>query len=387
MNIVYFYPHLKSPGGIERILTAKANYLADILEYNVTIVTYRQFNGENYFKLSKKIKQINLDIEDPIIFKKKISKSDKKKYKIFLSNYQLAIEKFLIENPQDIAISLFFGKEFNFLPLIKDKSKKILELHFNYQQTLLYHAKNFLQLRSISDIKNFYYSKKLEKIIKKYDKLIVLSKRDLENWKTKFTNSTYIYNFCTLLSSEKTSLNSKTVISVGRLNYEKGFNRLITAWKLVKEKNPDWILKIFGNGEQEQNLKNQIKSLQLEDSTFIYPTTKNIVKEYRDSSIYVMSSHFEGFPMVLLEASYMGLPCISFDCNYGPSELINHNHDGFLVEQNNINSLADRILELINNEELRYSFSKNAIKKMKNFSLEIVMNEWKKLFENITKNI
>ena len=124
MNIVYFYPHLKHPGGIERILTAKANYMADILGYNVTIITYRQFNGKNYFNLSKNVIQINLDIEDPSIFKN--NDFNKKDYKKFLFTYKNLIEDFLLKNPQDIAISLFFGKEFNFLPLIKDNSNIFL---------------------------------------------------------------------------------------------------------------------------------------------------------------------------------------------------------------------------------------------------------------------
>lgn len=386
MNIVYFYPHLKHQGGIERILTAKANYLADVLGHNITIVTYRQFGGDNFFRLSKKIKQINLDINDPIIFKKKINSADKKNYTSFYKKYQKAVENFLIQNPQDIAVSLFFGKEYNFLPNIKDKSKKILELHFNYHQTPLAKSKELNQLRSYSDIKNFYYSEKLKSIIRKYDKLVVLSKSDYKNWKEDFKNSTYIYNFYPFDSDEKSLLKAKTVISVGRLTHQKGFDRLISAWEIVHKKHPDWILNIIGDGELEKKLKNQVKSLGLENSIFIKPTTKNIEKEYLESSIYVMSSNFEGFPMVLLEASHIGLPCISFDCNYGPNELIQNNYDGFIVEQNNIELLAYKISLLIEDEELRHSFSERTILKMENFRLEKIIGQWKNLFQELVIN-
>lgn len=386
MNIVYFYPHLKHQGGIERILTAKANYLADVLGHNITIVTYRQFGGDNFFRLSKKIKQINLDINDPIIFKKKINSADKKNYTSFYKKYQKAVENFLIQNPQDIAVSLFFGKEYNFLPNIKDKSKKILELHFNYHQTPLAKSKELNQLRNYSDIKNFYYSEKLKSIIRKYDKLVVLSKSDYKNWKEDFKNSTYIYNFYPFDSDEKSLLKAKTVISVGRLTHQKGFDRLISAWEIVHKKHPDWILNIIGDGELEKKLKNQVKSLGLENSIFIKPTTKNIEKEYLESSIYVMSSNFEGFPMVLLEASHIGLPCISFDCNYGPNELIQNNYDGFIVEQNNIELLAYKISLLIEDEELRHSFSERTILKMENFRLEKIIGQWKNLFQELVIN-
>ena len=384
MNIVYFYPHLKHAGGIERILTAKANYMADVLGYNVTIITYRQFNGKNYFNLSEDVVQINLDIEDPSIFKNNDYK--KKDYKKFLFTYKNLIEDFLLKNPQDIAISLFFGKEFNFLPLIKDNSKKILELHFNFQQTTLINKKEIIKLKNFQDLKNFYYINKLEKIISMYDKLVVLSKNDLKNWQKKFKNATYIYNFSPIKHTGEVSLNSKSVISVGRLTHQKGFDRLISAWKIVNEKHPDWILNIFGNGELENDLKNQIKSLGLESNINIKSSTKNIANEYLKSSLYVMSSRFEGFPMVLLEASQLGLPCVSFDCNYGPSEIIINEYDGYLVEQENINSFAEKIIFLIDNENIRKNFSIRSIKKMEKFDIEIIMNNWKYLFENMINN-
>jgi len=384
MNIVYFYPHLKHAGGIERILTAKANYMADVLGYNVTIITYRQFNGKNYFNLSENVVQINLDIEDPSIFKN--NDFNKKDYKKFLFTYKNLIEDFLLKNPQDIAISLFFGKEFNFLPLIKDNSKKILELHFNFQQTTLINKKEIIKLKNFQDLKNFYYINKLEKIISMYDKLVVLSKNDLKNWQKKFKNATYIYNFSPIKHTGEVSLNSKSVISVGRLTHQKGFDRLISAWKIVNEKHPDWILNIFGNGELENDLKNQIKSLGLESNINIKSSTKNIANEYLKSSLYVMSSRFEGFPMVLLEASQLGLPCVSFDCNYGPSEIIINEYDGYLVEQENINSFAEKIIFLIDNENIRKNFSIRSIKKMEKFDIEIIMNNWKYLFENMINN-
>lgn len=137
------------------------------------------------------------------------------------------------------------------------------------------------------------------------------------------------------------------------------------------------------DGILEKNLRLQIKNLHLDKNIEILPARKNIQEEYLKNSMYVMTSHFEGFPMVLLEASQLGLPCISFNCNYGPSEIIQDGFDGFLIEQGNISSLAEKIITLIENQNLRLLFSERSIKKMEKFSIDNIMLHWTNLFSEL----
>ena len=151
------------------------------------------------------------------------------------------------------------------------------------------------------------------------------------------------------------------------------------------KKSPDWILEIYGNGSERENLQNKINKLRLEKSFLLKGAEKNIQEKYLESSIYVMSSRFEGMPMVLLEAMTYGLPIISFDCPCGPKDIIKDNEDGFLVEFGNIEQMAEKIEKLISDEEKRKLFGKNARKNVERFSADTIMKEWKELFESLLR--
>lgn len=382
MKIVYFYPHLRSLGGIEKGLSIKTKYLAEKLGYDVTIITYRQFGGANYFPLSEKVKQINLDIPDPDLSGSFFTR--RKNYRNYLGKYRSAVEKFLLENPQDIAISLFFGKEFLFLPDLKDGSAKVLGFHFTYEESPL---KNFGKIRpfSIHKIKDFFYLKNIAATIKKYDRFVVLTEEDSKNWKKYYPGVEYIYNPLFLHSSKKSSLDQKKVLAVGRLTKAKGFTYLIEAWKKVSSKYSNWKLNIYGSGELYDELHGKIILNQLEESIKIHPATTAIEEIFLKHSIFVLSSLKEGFGNVLLEAKEFGLPTVSFDCNYGPKEIITDYEDGFLVETRNIDMLAEKIMLLIENEELRKRFAKKGFEKLEKFSVDHIMNQWNLLFTELAQ--
>ena len=149
------------------------------------------------------------------------------------------------------------------------------------------------------------------------------------------------------------------------------------------KKYPDWTLEIYGEGTEREKLEKKINKLGLENSFLLKGVEKNIQNKYLESSIYVMSSRFEGMPMVLLEAMSCGLPVISFDCPCGPRDMIKYNENGFLIEFGNIKEMANKIEELIANEEKRKLFGKNARKSIQKYSKDKIMEEWIKLFENI----
>ena len=181
------------------------------------------------------------------------------------------------------------------------------------------------------------------------------------------------------------NINSKRIISVGRLEWQKGFDRLIRIWKIVNDIHPAWELVIFGSGTLEQDLKYDIQNNGVKN-IFIYPYTQNISHEYLQSSIFVLASRFEGFSLVLLEAQQHGLPCVAYDCPFGPSDVIDNDRCGFVIENDNSILFAEKICELIESPELRVLFSKEAIINASRFDKDKIMNQWKELFESIIIN-
>jgi glycosyltransferase involved in cell wall biosynthesis len=158
---------------------------------------------------------------------------------------------------------------------------------------------------------------------------------------------------------------------------------LIDAWALINKKCPDWMLNIYGQGEWKEMLVEKIAALNLQEVVVLHGVSMKIADEYKRSSFYVMSSRFEGLPMVLIEAMSFGLPVISFDCEFGPSEIVTDGVDGYLVEPNNIEELANRICFLIENEDKRKLMGQQAIINVRRFDKETVMQQWLNLFDSL----
>ena len=150
-------------------------------------------------------------------------------------------------------------------------------------------------------------------------------------------------------NNQLSTLENKKVLAVGKHSYQKGFDRLIKSWKHVSERYPNWELDIYGTINESMGLEKLAKSLNLDHSINLYPPEKNIGEKYKEASIYVMSSRYEGFGMVLTEAMAYGVPCVSFDCPFGPSDIISHNKNGMLVENGHIETLSESIIKLIEN--------------------------------------
>ena len=176
--------------------------------------------------------------------------------------------------------------------------------------------------------------------------------------------------------SGRSDLKNKRIIAVGRLTKQKGFDFLIEAAVLIREQLPDWHIDIFGSGEDKSDLQAQINSLNLEKFVKINPPTKNIQCELLKSSIYLMTSRWEGLPMILIEAKSCGLPCVSFDCPEGPADIIKHSEDGFLVELGDIKTLVRYVVELATDEKLLNRYSQSAIINSLEFSPTIIFPKW-----------
>ncbi len=363
-------------GGIEKAVTSLANMLCDNYEINI-IATYKLFEKTPFFidsrvkidylmdmKPNKKellnaIKKIN-------IFS--IIKEAIKSIKVLHLRRKMMIEA-IKKCDNDIIIST---RPFHNNLVGKYAKKDMLKIAWehshhnnnrNYISTLIKSCQNMDYLISVSKELNTFYSMKL---------------------KNKPIKCEYISLFLDDMPKKTSSLERKEITTIGRLSKEKGFLDLIDVFKLVNQKYPKWHLNIVGDGIVKNSIEKKIKENNLADKVTLhgFKDRKEIDKILFNSSIYVMTSLTESFGLVLIEAMSYGVPCISFDSARGSLEIISNNIDGYIIEKRDKNKMADKIISLIENKELRNKMGQLARKKAMSFSIEEVQKEWDKMLDS-----
>ena len=226
---------------------------------------------------------------------------------------------------------------------------------------------------------------------KNLDYLATLTNDDTEDYKRlleanrKKVKVKKITNSIPKLQGVTSSLESKTIIAAGRLAPQKGFDLLIEAFKIVHPKFPDWKLRIYGYGREKNNLQAMIEDNKLYNHAILMGPTQHIEAELLNASIYALSSRFEGFGMVIVEAMQCGVPVVSFDCPKGPSEIISNNVDGILVEDGNVEEFAKALMELMGNPEKRKQFGKKAVENVKQYEIENIGKIWRDTIDEISQ--
>lgn len=378
MKILYYLPSLYPSGGLERIIIFKANYFATHFpDYEVVVMTSEQRGKPTFFPLSDKVKHIDLDVSIDYPFDQSLLK------KLFLFpflyyKFKRRFIKALEQEKPDIVISTI-RREINFLPELKDGSFKLAELHVTKE----FYRPNFDN--NLNSSLQRHRDKRRANKLKRMDAVVFLTDQEKRLW-PELHNLHVIPNPLVLTSTRTSTCTAKQVIAVGRYVPQKGFDLLIDAWAIVSARHQDWILKIYGEGTGV-NLQEQIDRLALSDSCILEPTTNIIEEKYCDSAIFVLSSRYEGFGMVLAEAMSCGLPSVAFNCPSGPSEIIKHSVDGFLVENGNIQQLADRICQLIENDSMRKEMGARAKQNSGRFNMENIAMQWKELFDASNDNV
>lgn len=379
MKIAYLTPSLCWAGGLERVITLKANYLSEQYNYDVYIILTDGKNKKPYFSLSSNINIINLDVNFDDLYGIPLWR------RIILYFWKQHIFKrrltaCLKKTHPDITVSTL-RREINFINSIRDGSIKIGEIHVNRMNYRDFSQENIPIFLKIPLGK--LWMTQLISNIRKLDKFVVLTNEDKLYWSEIDSNKILtIHNPTSFSSRQSSSCEEKRVIAVGRYTYQKGFDLLVEAWKLVVDKHPDWSLHVYGEGDRTE-LEQRIKELDLTKSFMVNGRTDSIIEKYLESSIFVLSSRYEGFGMVLTEAMSCGVPPVSFACPSGPRDIITHGVDGLLVENGNIDKLAENICTLIENEDLRKVMGGNARESVKRFRIEVIMAEWKQLFEEL----
>ena len=374
-RIVYCTPALYFAGGMERVLTMKANYFAEHFGYDVTIILTDGKEKPIFYPLSDKVKVINLNIGFEELwacsFLKKIFFYLKKQYL-----YKKLLNRELMRIRPDITVSML-RREINFINDIQDGSKKIGEIHINRAN-----FRNFEGNNALKNLFSKFWMNSLLSKLQRLDRFVVLTEKDKEAW-VELNNVCVIPNPLSFTSTRHSDLSEKRIIAVGRYCHEKGYDLLLKAWGIVQNRTKDWRLEIFGEGDRTQ-YEEMVDTLNLDRHRCILNgRSSKIQDEFLNSSLSVCSSKFEGFGLVITEAMACGLPVVSFDCPWGPRAIISDGEDGILVENGNVDKLAETIVLMIQNPKQRKAMADKAIENVQRFRIDQIAGLWKSLFESL----
>ena len=381
MRILYCIPALYNSGGMERVLTQKVNWLAAHTEHEITILTTEPApEGEKkiWFPLDERVKAIIL----PVNFNADYNKPLPAKWWSHMDRmwlYKACLADYIRANKIDLCISLG-GKEIAFLH--KLPCRTIAEMHFamNQRRQLIEANHKSLFWSLLGRIR----TRQLVRAVKPLERLVVLTEADKAAWeKAGCTNVTVIPNPCILNNSPFSILHSqfpKTVLAVGRLHEQKGFDLLLQAWQPIEKHYPEWQLRIVGEGPQRAALERQIREQGLEH-VVLAGRTADVAKEYAAASLFVLSSRYEGLPLALIEAMWCGTPCVAFNCPQGPAELLADGR-GWLVENGNVEKLTQQIVYAISHpEEAAARAQKAQAFAQATYSEAAIMPRWIRIIE------
>lgn len=375
IKIVYVTPALYMAGGVERVLTLKANYFAEHFGYDITIILTEGKGKPLFYPLNENIKVINLDVN----FEELWNSSFIKKVWLYLRKqrrFKKLLTAELMRLRPDITVSLL-RREINFLNKINDGSKKIGEMHINRANYRNFEAN---ESNIVKDLFAKFWMRNLVTKLKRLDHFVVLTEEDKKAW-PELQNIRVIPDPLSFCPTKRSSLKDKRVIAVGRYVYQKGFDMLLQAWSRIEKQYPDWQLAVYGDGERT-SYEQLMEELGIDAARcHLNGPTSDIQSEYVNSSLFVFSSRFEGFGMVLVEAMACGLPVVSFACPCGPRDIIKDGHDGLLVENGSVEALANSLAMLMNDETLRLSMSQEGQKNVQRFRIEQVAQQWNAIFK------
>ncbi|EJR00587.1 glycosyltransferase family 4 protein [Bacillus cereus] len=388
MKIRFLVFDIYGMGGTVRTVLNVTNYLAQN-GYDVEIISVFRHRKIAFFEIDPRIKVIVLhDVANR-------DKSDGK-FQTRIANRMLKMKSKLV-HPDDEGYHFFSlltdVKMYNYLKSIDSGILVTTRPSFNIFASK--HANKGIYLIGQEHLNFSIYPKRLKNSILKHyinlDCLATLTDEDTVDYKNLLLNGKVevkkITNSIPKLRGGLSSLTAKTIVAAGRLVPQKGFDLLIEAFKIVNEQYPDWKLKIYGTGRERANLEELIEKNKLYNHVILMGATQHIDVELSKSSLYALSSRFEGFGMVIIEAMQCGVPVVSFDCPKGPSEIIDHDRDGILVEDGNVELLAKGLMELMNDPMKREEFAKRAIKNVKRFEIDEIGKIWMKTIDEAAHQI
>lgn len=369
MRIFFLICSMANAHGVERTLTDKINYMAE-QGHHVTLVTYEQGQHPFAFELSPKVSCVDLDCRYFTLYKHSFPKrmikqwAMKRRFKRILT--QLASER----QPEVLVTTTYEGIFMKEIMSLRRQVRIIVESHTAFTH-------DFTGSALLRRIRNHFFLSTL----KKCDLLIALTVGDAACWKQHIAHVVSVPNAVSFYSEEISlqSLVPGRIIAVGRYHPQKRFDRLIDAFALISDKYPQWHICIFGEGPDKDTLQQQIDSLGLHERIHLMPSTKDIMTEYLKSTIFVLSSDYEGFGLVLAEAMACGVAPVSTDCPFGPSEILEDGVSGLLCKME-VQDLSDKIEWMISHDAERKEIAKRAHQRAARYKKDVVLKDWESAY-------
>ena len=381
MKLLYIIGNIINRAGVERIMTEKINYLANA-GIDIALWTTDQMDQPISFPLSEKVEHISFKAPIP-------SRTDFSfiKWLIQFHKARSVYKNTLIQVIEGVLPDIVICTTYSFdvLDILlevcnKHQARLIIESHIHRVNVFMEPRMSY---NSFLALYGKYHDRYILKQIKKAAMLVCLTREDMESWKQfHIDNVCVIPNMVTITPPTSTDYSAKRAIAVGRYSDQKGFDMLIKAWAVISRKHKDWHLYIFGN-EDRTPYEEMAKAENCQTTCHCMPVTEDIASEYGKSSIFVMSSRYEGMPLALIEAMSSGLACVSYRCPNGPSDIINDGIDGFLAKNGDVDDLILKIEKLICDETLRKEIGTKAKQDIERYSPQAIMQQNIMLYHSI----
>lgn len=368
-------------GGLEKQVSTLINELSkNDNKYDIEIISVYKLLDVPFYNLPKNVKikyLLNYGPNKDNIYKSLKEKNILKLFPELIKGLRIVYLKYSLMKKEikKLETDIIFSTRIEFSKFIKRKDTLNISQEHSYINTSKYISK-------------------VKKSFKYIDYLVVMTnkaKNNYESWLNLDKYNTKIICIPNMIrkTDEESNYNidSKQIISIGRLHEVKDFDTLIDVYNLVCKTNSNWKLKIIGDGKERKNIEKKISEYKLEDRIILTGklSESEIIENLKDSSIFVLTSKSESFSLVLCEAMSYGIPCVSFDIDVGPREIIEDNKSGFLIKDRNVYEMAEKINQLINNDELRSKFSEESKKISEKFFSNNIITNWEKLFNSQIK--
>lgn len=356
-KICFLNGDMSRTGGTERVTAMVANELSKNPDYEIHVLSVTNEQMSSFFEL------------ETIVYHDSVLRKSTVNLKRDYFKVVRGIRQYIKKHAIDILIEVDVICNLYTIPATRFTKTRIISWeHFNY------YSNNGSKLRDLSRKLTKYFS----------NHIVTLTEQDRQNYSQSLNVSdkvTCIYNPIQLVEAQPYNTDSKQILSVGRLTYQKGFDLLCEVAKKVLLKHPDWTWVIIGEGEDREILEQKIKEYHLENRLILKGNQKEMEPYYRNSSLYVMTSRYEGLPMTLLEAKSYQLPIISFDCQTGPVDIIQDSIDGYLINDFNQKEMVNKINYVIQDPALRALLSQQSQINLHKFEMENIIPKWINILE------
>ena len=360
-RVLYITNGITGAAGLERVLSVKCSMLADQFDYEVHVLSLNECNQEPFFRFSKRVCFHSIEVQgNPI-----------KKAWSYIRGVQRVVDSI---GPRVLCVCDNGLKAFFLRHAIKGQFAFVYERHstkdVNFgEKTRFQRFIGGVSLVVMAFLGRF------------FDRFVVLTDGHVDEWPG--IKCSVIPNPLPFRCSIPAPLENQRVVAVGRQAYPKGYDQLLKIWARVAKRHPEWVLAIYGKIDDSLGLEETARSLGVLNSVEFHPPSADIKAVYLEASVFVLSSLYEGFGMVLIEAMECGLPCVSFNCPFGPADIISNGIDGFLINPGDLEAFSEKLSLLLGDKPLRKEMGSNAKENVNRFDAEHVVQMWHELFQSI----